>query len=192
MLEIILSKENMTAAYYRVKANGGALGIDGMKASELQSYLNDAWSDLKTKIMEDHYVPQAVRRVEIPKPDGGVRFLGIPTVFDRLLQQAIMQVLQPLWESTFSDHSYGFRPKRNCHQAVNKALTYVNSGLTYIVDIDLEKFFDRVNHDYLMHLLGKRIGDKRVLSLIGKYLRSGVMLGGIFSKTEEGTPQGSH
>jgi RNA-directed DNA polymerase len=191
MLEIILSKENMTAAYYRVKENGGASGIDGMKASELQSYLNEAWTDLKTEIMEDHYVPQAVRRVEIPKPDGGVRFLGIPTVFDRLLQQAIMQVLHPLWESTFSDHSYGFRPKRNCHQAVNKALTYVNSGLTYIVDIDLEKFFDRVNHDYLMHLLGKRIGDKRVLSLIGKYLRSGVMLDGLFSKTEEGTPQGS-
>lgn len=191
MLEQILSKENMTAAYFRVKENGGAAGIDGMKASELQSYLNSAWSGLKVKILEGSYVPQAVKRVEIPKPNGGVRLLGIPTVFDRMLQQAIMQVLVPLWENTFSDHSYGFRPKRNCHQAVNKALTYVNGGLRHIVDIDLEKFFDRVNHDYLMQLLSQRITDKRVLSLIGKYLRSGVLIGGLFSKTEEGTPQGS-
>jgi RNA-directed DNA polymerase len=191
MLDSILSKENMTQAYRRVVSNGGASGIDGMKASELQSYLNEAWAFLKAEILEGKYEPQAVRRVEIPKPNGGVRLLGIPTVLDRLLQQGIAQELQLLWEGTFSDHSYGFRPKRNTHQAVSKAQSYVNAGRTYIVDIDLEKFFDRVNHDHLMHLLSERVTDKRVLMLIGKYLRAGVMIGGMVSRNEEGTPQGS-
>lgn len=191
MLDRILSKENMTRAYHRVLSNGGAAGIDGMKASELQSYLNGAWVFLKAEILEGKYEPQAVMRVEIPKPNGGIRLLGIPTVLDRLLQQAIGQELEGLWERTFSDHSYGFRPKRNTHQAVSKAQSYVNAGGTYIVDIDLEKFFDRVNHDHLMHLLSERVEDKRVLHLIGQYLRAGVMLGGVVSRNEEGTPQGS-
>ena len=191
MLDKILSKENMSRAYHRVVSNGGAAGIDGMKASELQSYLNGAWVFLKAEILEGKYEPKAVRRVEIPKPNGGVRLLGIPTVLDRLLQQAIAQELEGLWEGTFSEHSYGFRPKRNTHQAVSKAQSYVNAGGTYIVDIDLEKFFDRVNHDYLMHLLSERVEDKRVLHLIGQYLRAGVMLGGVVSRNEEGTPQGS-
>jgi RNA-directed DNA polymerase len=191
MLDRILSKENMTQAYRRVVSNGGASGIDGMKASELQSYLNEAWAFLKAEILEGKYEPKAVRRVEIPKPNGGVRLLGIPTVLDRLLQQGIAQELQLLWEGTFSDHSYGFRPKRNTHQAVSKAQSYVNAGRTYIVDIDLEKFFDRVNHDHLIHLLSERVTDKRALTLIGKYLRAGVMIGGMVSRNEEGTPQGS-
>ena len=191
MLDKILERGNMTQAFKRVVANGGASGIDGMKASELQSYLNGAWATLKEDILSGKYEPQAVRRVEIPKPNGGIRLLGIPTVLDRLLQQAIAQELQQVWESTFSEHSYGFRPNRNAHQAVSKAQSYINAGRTYIVDIDLEKFFDRVNHDHLMHLLSERVSDKRVLHLIGQYLRAGVMIGGIVSKTEEGTPQGS-
>lgn len=181
----------MTQAYYRTVANKGASGIDGMKVSELQSYLNDVWEFLKVEILEGKYVPQAVRRVEIPKESGGTRTLGIPTVFDRLLQQAIAQELSILWEPTFSDHSYGFRPKRNTHQALRKAQSYINAGRTYIVDIDLEKFFDRVNHDYLIHLLSKRVKDRRVLELIGKYLKGGVMINGVKERNEEGTPQGS-
>jgi RNA-directed DNA polymerase len=191
MLDKILNKENMTQAYRRIVANGGASGSDGMKASELQSYLNEAWVFLKVEILEGKYEPQAVRRVEIPKANGGVRTLGIPTVLDRLLQQAIAQELSLLWEPTFSDHSYGFRPKRNTHQALEKAQSYINAGRTYIVDIDLEKFFDRVNHDYLMHLLSKRVKDRRVLQLIGKYLKAGAMINGIKVRNEEGTPQGS-
>lgn len=191
MLDNILSKENMTQAFKRVVANKGASGIDGMKASELQSYLNRAWVFLKAEILEGKYEPQAVRGVEIPKSNGGIRQLGIPTVIDRLLQQAIAQELSKLWESSFSDHSYGFRPKRNTHQALKKAQRYVNSGYKHIVDIDLEKFFDRVNHDYLMHLLSERVPDKRVLNLIGKYLRAGIMQNGVVRCSEEGTPQGS-
>lgn len=191
MLERILDKKNMTQAFHRTVANGGASGIDGMKASEMQSYLNGAWVFLKVEILEGKYEPQAVRRVEIPKESGGTRTLGIPTVIDRLLQQAIAQELSLLWEPTFSEYSYGFRPKRNTHQALNKAQSHINAGRTYIVDIDLEKFFDRVNHDYLMHLLSKRVKDRRVLDLIRKYLKAGAMINGIKEKTEEGTPQGS-
>ena len=191
LLDIILSRENMSRAYARVVGNGGAAGIDKREVTDLLPYLNAHWSSLKSTIETNSYEPQAVRRVTIPKPNGGERHLGIPTVFDRLIQQAIAQVIEPLWEGTFSDHSYGFRPQRNCHQAVSKAQTYVNGGNTYIVDIDLEKFFDRVNHDYLMHLLSKRIDDKRVLSLIGRYLRAGVMINGVATRNEEGTPQGS-
>ena len=181
----------MTQAYRRTITNGGASGIDGMKASELQSYLAEAWAFLKVEILEGKYEPSAVRKVEIPKDNGGVRTLGIPTVTDRMLQQAIAQELSLLWESTFSDHSYGFRPKRNTHQALRKAQSYINAGRSYIVDIDLEKFFDRVNHDYLMHLISKRVEDKRVLQLIGKYLRTGAMENGVKVRNEEGTPQGS-
>ena len=191
LLEDLLSRPNMTRAYERVVSNGGAAGIDKMPVSMLKSYVQESWSGLKTLIEQGHYEPQAVRRVTIPKPNGGERHLGIPTVFDRLIQQALAQVIEPLWEGTFSDHSYGFRPQRNCHQAVSKAQTYVNAGRTYIVDIDLEKFFDRVNHDYLMHLLSQRITDKVVLGLVGKYLRAGVLIDGLVSRNEEGTPQGS-
>jgi RNA-directed DNA polymerase len=191
LLETILSRANLYAAYDRVVSNKGAAGIDKVEVEQLRSYLWEHWTDLQSRLFGGTYQPQAVRRVSIPKPNGGERHLGIPTVFDRLIQQAIAQVLSPLWEATFSDHSYGFRPRRNCHQAVSKALGYVNGGRTYIVDIDLEKFFDRVNHDYLMHLLSERITDKRVLQLIGRYLRAGVLLEGLVSRTEEGTPQGS-
>lgn len=191
LLGEVLSKPNMTRAYERVVGNGGAEGIDKMSVSMLKAYLQESWTELKTAIETGNYEPQAVRRVTIPKPNGGERHLGIPTVFDRLMQQALAQVIEPLWEGTFSEHSYGFRPKRNCHQAVSKAQTYVNAGRTYIVDIDLEKFFDRVNHDYLMHLLSQRIKDKLVLGLVGKYLRAGIMIKGVVSRNEEGTPQGS-
>lgn len=192
MLDNILSKENTTQAFKRVVANKGASGIDGMKASELRSYLNSAWVFLKAEILEGKYEPQAARGVAIPKANGGgTRQLGIPTVVDRLLQQAIAQELSKLWESSFSDHSYGFRPRRNAHQALKNAQMYVNSGCKHIVDIDLEKFFDRVNHDHLMQLLSDRVGDNRVLSLIGKYLRSGMMQDGVVRMKEEGTPQGS-
>lgn len=191
LLTEVLSKPNMTRAYERVVSNGGAAGIDKMPVSRLRAYLDESWAVLKTAIENGTYEPNGVRRVTIPKPNGGERHLGIPTVFDRLMQQALAQVIEPLWESTFSEHSYGFRPKRNCHQAVSKAQTYVNSGRTYIVDIDLEKFFDRVNHDYLMHLLSQRIKDKTVLGLVGKYLRAGILIDGIVSRNEEGTPQGS-
>ena len=191
LLNEVLSKPNMTRAYVRVVGNEGAAGIDKMSVSQLKAYLHESWAELKRLIETGDYEPQAVRRVTIPKPNGGERHLGIPTVFDRLLQQALAQVIEPLWEGTFSEHSYGFRPNRNCHQAVSKAQTYVNAGRTYIVDIDLEKFFDRVNHDYLMHLLSQRISDKLVLGLVGKYLRAGVLIDGLKSRNEEGTPQGS-
>lgn len=181
----------MTQAYKRVVSNAGASGIDGMKASELRTYINEAWVKLRADLLTGTYQPQPVRRVEIPKPNGGTRLLGIPTITDRLIQQAIAQELSLLWETTFSPYSYGFRPQRNTYQALAQAQIYINEGNKYIVDIDLEKFFDRVNHDYLMHLLRQRVSDKRVLSLIGKYLRTGVMIGGIVSKSEKGTPQGS-
>jgi RNA-directed DNA polymerase len=190
-LEDVLSKSNMTLAYERVVGNGGAAGTDQMSVSMLKAYLHESWSSLKMSIETGIYEPDSVRRVTIPKPNGGERHLGIPTVFDRLIQQALAQAIEPLWEGTFSDHSYGFRPHRNCHQAVSKAQTYVNAGRTYIVDIDLEKFFDRVNHDYLMYLLSTRITDKLVLGLIGKYLRAGILIDGIVSRNTEGTPQGS-
>jgi len=191
MLETILAKPNMTNAYKRVVSNKGRAGIDGMEVNALKSYLNSAWVFLKTEILEGCYEPQAVKRVEIPKANGGKRGLGIPTVIDRMIQQAIAQILETIWEAKFHDNSYGFRPKRSAHQCVAQAKTYLNEGKTYIVDIDLEKFFDRVNHDYLMYLLSKEIGDKRVLSLIGKYLRAGILENGMIKAQEEGTPQGS-
>jgi group II intron reverse transcriptase/maturase len=190
LLEQILSRGNMNLAYERVVGNKGSAGLDKMGVDELLPYLKQRGNELIEQLLTGRYKPQAVRRVEIPKPDGGVRLLGIPTVIDRLIQQSISQVLEPLLEEGFSESSYGFRPKRNAHQAIIKAKEYIESGRKYVVDIDLEKFFDRVNHDKLMYLLSKKIGDKRVLKLIRQYLQSGVMINGLWSVTEEGTPQG--
>ncbi len=190
LLEQILDRENLNQAYKRVKKNGGKHGVDGMKVDELLIYLQQNGASLKQSILAGEYQPQPVRRVEIPKPDGGVRLLGIPTVIDRTIQQAISQVLSPIFEEEFSNHSYGFRPGRSAHQAIEQAKAYINGGYRRVVDIDLEKFFDRVNHDKLMHLLSQRITDKRLLKLIRAYLESGIMLGGITSPSTEGTPQG--
>jgi group II intron reverse transcriptase/maturase len=190
LLETILEKGNLNEAYKRVKKNGGSHGIDKMKTDELLSFLQEHGQTLRQRILDGNYKPQPVRRVEIPKPDGGVRLLGIPTVVDRMIQQAIAQVLTPIFEKEFSDHSYGFRPNRNAHHAILQAQVYMNEGYKTVVDIDLEKFFDRVNHDKLMYLLSKRIEDKRLLKLIRSYLESGIMIGGIFSQSVEGTPQG--
>ena len=190
LLETILEKGNLNEAYKRVKKNGGSHGIDKMKTEELLSFLQEHGQTLRQSILEGNYKPQPVRRVEIPKPDGGVRLLGIPTVIDRMIQQARAQVLTPIFEKDLSDHSYGFRPNRNAHHAILQAQVYMTEGYKTVVDIDLEKFFDRVNHDKLMYLLSKRIEDKRLLKLIRSYLESGIMIGGIFSQSVEGTPQG--
>ena len=190
LLEKVLDRENLNLAYKRVKKNGGSHGVDGMKVEELLPYLKQHGENLKQTLLEGKYRPQPVRRVEIPKPDGGIRLLGIPTVVDRMIQQAIAQVLSPIFEKEFSNYSYGFRPGRNAHHAIKQAEQYINEGYNVVVDLDLEKFFDRVNHDKLMYLLAKRISDKRILKLIRAYLESGVMLGGLASPTREGTPQG--
>lgn len=180
----------MRTAYERVRANDGAPGIDGMTVEQLEAYLETHWPGIRQELLDGRYVPQAVLKVEIPKPDGGVRTLGIPTVVDRLIQQAVLQVLQPLVDPTFSDSSFGFRPGRSTHQAVKRAQAHVKAGGTWVVDLDLEKFFDRVNHDVLMSLVARRINDKRVLLLIRRFLQAGVMEGGLTSPRVEGTPQG--
>ena len=190
LLERILGRENMIRAFKRVVSNKGAAGIDGMQTEELRSYLDEGWSFIKADILEGSYRPNAVRGVLIPKPGGGQRQLGIPTAVDRLIQQAIAQELSLLYESSFSNQSYGFRPGRSAHQAVEQARSYLDEGKRYIVDMDLEKFFDRVNHDILLNLLSRRVKDKRVLRLIGRYLRSGVMANGMVSPSDEGMPQG--
>jgi len=190
LLERVIDRNNLNLAYKRVKKNGGSHGVDGMKVEDLLSYLKQHGNRIKQDLLEGKYRPQPVRRVEIPKPDGGVRMLGVPTVVDRLIQQAIAQVLTPVFEKEFSDHSYGFRPGKSAHDAIKQAHAYVNEGYTTVVDIDLEKFFDRVNHDKLMYLLSKSILDKRLLRLIRRYLESGVMNGGLMSPSREGTPQG--
>ena len=190
LLEKVIDRNNLNLAYKRVKRNGGSYGVDGMKVEELLAYLKQHGSQIKQYLLEGKYRPQPVRRVEIPKPEGGVRLLGVPTVVDRLIQQAIAQVLTPVFEREFSVHSYGFRPGRGSHDAIKQAHAYINEGYTTVVDIDLEKFFDRVNHDKLMYLLSKRINDKRLLRLIRRYLESGVMIGGLVSPSREGTPQG--
>jgi len=191
-LEDILASTNMRAAYDQVVKNKGAAGIDKMPVSDLSDYLRNEWSNIEQQIGQGKYHPQAVRRVEIPKPNGGVRLLGIPTVFDRMLQQSIAQQLSLKYDGQFSDYSYGFRPRRSCHNAIDTALDYLNAGYVYIVEIDLSKFFDRVNHDRLMHTLSLQIEDKEVLRLIRRYLQSGVMIEGVVHKTEEGTPQGGN
>jgi RNA-directed DNA polymerase len=190
MLERILSKDNLNLAYKKVKSNRGSPGIDGMTVEEMLPFLKQQGESLRQSILGGEYKPQPVRRVEIPKPDGGVRQLGIPTVVDRLIQQAIAQELTQTFDAGFSENSYGFRPKRSAHQAIIAARSYIEEGYRWTVDIDLEKFFDRVNHDKLMALVARKVKDKRVLKLIRKYLESGIMLNGIKLKSEEGTPQG--
>jgi group II intron reverse transcriptase/maturase len=188
--EAVFEKENLRTALKRVESNQGAAGIDGMEVSELHGYLKEHWLEVREALESGKYRPSPVRRVEIPKPDGGMRQLGIPTVLDRLIQQAIAQVLTPMFEAVFSAHSYGFRPGRSAHQAVQQAQAYIAEGNEWVVDIDLEKFFDRVNHDMLMARVARVVKDKRVLKLIRAYLNSGVMVNGVVRETEEGTPQG--
>jgi len=192
LLEEILSSNNMTLAYKKVKANKGASGIDGITVEEIDEYVKVHWVEIREQIRKRKYQPQPVRRVEIPKPNGGVRNLGIPNVIDRIIEQAIAQVLTPIAEPHFSENSYGFRPGRMAQQAVIKLIEYLNDGYEYIVDIDLEKFFDNVPQDKLMTLVGKLIHDPDTESLISKYLRAGVMVRGQYEKTEKGTPQGGN
>ncbi|MBK7454592.1 MAG: group II intron reverse transcriptase/maturase [Anaerolineales bacterium] len=199
--EAVFERENMQTALKRVESNKGAAGIDGMKVEDLRDYLKAHWQEVRETLESGKYRPSPVRRVEIPKPDGGVRQLGIPTVIDRMIQQAIAQVLSPMFEEIFSTHSYGFRP-RSAHQAVEQSQEYIREGYDWVVDIDLEKFFDRVNHDMLTPALhqtqcgasvarvAREVKDKRVLKLIRAYLNSGVMVNGVVMETEEGTPQG--
>jgi group II intron reverse transcriptase/maturase len=192
MLEEILGADNMREAYRRVVRNKGSHGVDGRRVDELRTYLVHAWPRLKASLLDGSYEVQPVMRVEIPKPDGGVRMLGIPTVVDRMIQQAIAQKLSKLYESEFSESSYGFRTGKSAHQAVRKAREYIEEGYTHVVDIDLEKFFDRVNHDKLMGRLAEKVKDKRVLKLIRNYLEAGAMSEGRWMATEEGTPQGGN
>ena len=190
VMEEVCDRENLLRALRRVKSNKGSPGIDGMKVGELPGYLKQHWPAIREPLLNGTYKPQPVRRVEIPKPDGGMRQLGIPTVLDRFIQQAVMQVLQGKWDGTFSEHSHGFRPQRSAHQAVAKAQQYIAAGNRWVVDLDLEKFFDRVNHDRLMAAVAWRVNDKRMLKLIRAFLESGVMENGLVSPVEEGTPQG--
>lgn len=192
MLEKILSDENIKTACKRVYANKGAGGIDGVTVDELEEHLKENWQSIKQQIRERNYKPQPVLRVEIPKPNGGVRKLGIPTVVDRVIEQAITQVLTPIFEPIFSDNSYGFRPHRSCEQAIVKLLEYFNDGYVWIVDIDLEKFFDNVPQDKLMSYVGRVIRDGDTESLIRKYLKAGVMVQGRYEETKVGTPQGGN
>ena len=185
-----LTRENMVRAWKRVKANKGSAGVDGRTVLETGEYLEQAWPEIRAGLLDGSYRPDPVRRVGIPKPGGGTRELGIPTVVDRLIQQALLQVLQPLIDPTFSEHSHGFRPGRSAHDAVLEAQQYVQAGCHVVVDVDLEKFFDRVNHDILMDRLAKRIADKRVLRLIRRYLQAGILAHGVCSERFEGTPQG--
>jgi RNA-directed DNA polymerase len=188
--EQVFARSNLFAALDRVEKNAGAPGSDGLRVDELRFYLKDHWLETRASLDADTYRPQPVRRVEIPKPDGGVRLLGIPSVLDRLIQQALAQALSPLFEQRFSAQSYGFRPGRSAHQAVQAAQAYIQEGYDWVVDIDLEKFFDRVNHDMLMTRVARVVKDKRVLRLIRRYLESGVLVNGVVYDTEEGTPQG--
>ena len=192
LLERVLSRSNLNLAYKRVKQNGGAAGVDGMTVDEMLPYLQENRDELLESILGGWYKPKPVRRVEIPKPDGGVRELGVPTVIDRMIQQALVQVLQPIFEKTFSDSSHGFRPNRNAHQAIKRTKEYYEQGYTHVVDIDLAKYFDTVNHDILIDMIREHVKDERVIKLIRKYLKSGVMKDGIVSPTSEGTPQGGN
>lgn len=192
LLEDVLSRENMMLAYKSVIANKGASGIDNVSIDEIKEYVNKNWKDIKKQIQERRYKPLPVKRVEIPKPNGGVRNLGIPTVMDRIIQQALVQVLTPICEPYFSDYSYGFRPKRSCEQAILKLLDYLNEDYTWIVDIDLEKFFDNVPQDKLMSYVHSIVKDGDVESLIRKYLQAGVMVKGKYQETKVGTPQGGN
>jgi RNA-directed DNA polymerase len=190
LMERVVTQENATAAWLAVKRNGGSPGIDGMTTQQLRDHIRADWETLAGKLLAGSYAPSPVRRVEIPKPNGGKRMLGIPTVQDRWIQQMLLQVLQPIFDPTFSEHSYGFRPGRSAHDAVKAAQGYVRTGKSWVVDMDITKFFDHVNHDILMTRIGQTIRDKRVLRLIGRYLRAGVMSEGVVIASEEGTPQG--
>lgn len=190
LLEEVLESNNMLLALKRVISNKGSHGVDGMKIDELREHIKKHWDTIKAKILESKYNPSPVRRVEIPKVDGGVRLLGIPTVQDRLIQQAIAQVLSRIYEPLFSNNSFGFRPRRGAKDAVTKSKQYINEGNRWVIDMDLEKFFDKVNHDILMGKLEKKIKDKRLLSLIRKYLKSGILINGVSVTSAEGTPQG--
>jgi RNA-directed DNA polymerase len=189
-MEAVVERANLWRAYERVMQNKGAAGVDGLTVAEFKAWLQQHWPSVKAALLAGDYVPAAIRKVEIPKPHGGVRTLGIPTVLDRLIQQALLQVLQPEFEPEFSEHSYGFRPGRNAWQAVQRAQSYLKEGRRWVVDLDLEKFFDRVNHDILMSRNARRVKDKRVLKLIRRYLEAGMMSAGIVSARTEGTPQG--
>ena len=189
-MDIVCERGNLMLAYDRVVKNKGAAGVDGIGIAEFKEHLKQHWPTIKAKLLTGEYIPSPVRRVDIPKPQGGVRTLGIPTLTDRLIQQALHQVLSPIFEADFSESSYGFRPGRNAHQAVKAAKQYVAAGRRVVVDMDLEKFFDRVNHDLLMQKLSTKIDDRRVLCLIRRYLEAGMMADGMVSQRTEGTPQG--
>jgi RNA-directed DNA polymerase len=190
LMEEVCAYDNCMQALKRGKANKGSPGIDGMTVEQLPGHLKEHWPAIREQLLSGTYKPQPVKRVEIPKPDGGMRQLGIPTVLDRMIQQAAMQVLQARWDAEFSEHSHGFRPGRSAHQAVAKAQRYIAEGKRWVVDLDLEKFFDRVNHDKLMAAVARRIGDKRMLKLIRAFLTAGVMENGLVGPVDEGTPQG--
>jgi RNA-directed DNA polymerase len=190
LIERMLERGNLLKALRAVEANRGAAGMDGMEVKQLRNYLREHWAETKEQILSGTYEPRPVRRVDIPKPGGGTRMLGIPTVLDRLIQQAIHQILSPLWEKGFSPHSYGFRPGRSAAQAVKAAQRYIQSGKRWVVDVDLEKFFDRVNHDVLMARVARKVKDRRMLKLIRRYLKSGIMQHGLTEPRSEGTPQG--
>ena len=190
LMEQVVTEAHAQAAWLAVKRNGGAPGIDHMTTGQLPDHIRKHWGSFRNKLLAGTYVPSPVKRVEIPKPNGGIRMLGIPTVADRWIQQMLLQALQPIFEPTFSEHSHGFRPNRSAHDAVGAAQRYVQEGKSWVVDMDITKFFDHVNHDILMHRVGQTIRDKRVLRLSGAYLRAGVMVEGLIVRTEEGTPQG--
>jgi group II intron reverse transcriptase/maturase len=189
-MEAVVSRENMLLALHAVERNRGAAGVDGMTTGQLRDHLRQRWEQIKAHLLEGSYQPQPVRRVDIPKPGGGTRMLGIPTVMDRLIQQALHQVMSPVWEPDFSEHSYGFRPGRGAHGAVEAARAHVEAGHRWVVDLDLEKFFDRVNHDVLMARVERKVRDRRMLGLTRRYLQSGMMVGGLVEQRIEGTPQG--
>ncbi|RJF96093.1 group II intron reverse transcriptase/maturase [Noviherbaspirillum saxi] len=189
-MEAVVERNNLWQAYERVMRNKGAAGGDGLTVADFKSWLQQHWPAVRAALLAGEYLPRAVRKVEIPKPNGGIRTLGIPTVLDRLIQQALLQVLQPECESGFSEHSYGFRPGRNAWQAVQQAQGYIREGRRWVVDLDLEKFFDRVNHDILMARVARKVKDERILKLIRRYLEAGMMADGIVSARTEGTPQG--
>jgi RNA-directed DNA polymerase len=190
VMEEVCNRTNLENAWKRVRANKGGPGVDGMTIDAAVGYLREHWPTIREQLLHGTYIPKPVKRVEIPKAGGGVRRLGVPCVVDRLIQQALLQVLQPRWDPTFSEHSYGFRPGRSAHQAVAQAQCYIAQGYGYVVDLDLERFFDRVNHDRLMSRIAERISDKRVLKLIRAFLNAGVMEGGLVRAVEKGTPQG--
>ena len=190
LMETVVSRENCEKALFAVERNQGAAGIDRMKTTELRDHLRSHWPSIRGKLLAGTYVPSPVRQVKIPKPSGGERTLGIPTVQDRFIQQLLLQAMTPIFDPTFSEHSYGFRPGRSAHDAVRAAQAYASAGKDYVVDIDIASFFDHVNHDILMHRIGRRIRDKRALRLIGRYLRRGAMISGVVVRSREGTPQG--